>query len=205
MARTIVPASRKRSRKVAAVTPARSETRIVSRPTCGARPGVTSSSFCGFTPSMTKRGRSSAGSAVTVRTPGTGVPLGRMAVTALRSIPAACQPATIAPAILPHPTSHAGPGKAGVMASSLAGGVDQRRGDRLARLLAAPQDELEHRVKALAFFHRRFGNGLGLLERQPVALAEQGGVAEHDQARARPQFEVTEPQLLVDEAERLVD
>jgi hypothetical protein len=83
----------------------------------------------------------------------------------------------------------------------------QRRGDGFARRFAAPQHELEHGVEALALLDRGLGDGFGLLKAQPLVLAriENGRMAKDDQAGARPHFEMAEPQLLVDQAQRLVD
>src|SRR5437868_3065482 len=91
--------------------------------------------------------------------------------------------------------------------SCLAVGVDERRGNRFPRRLAAPQDKLEHGVEALAFLDRRLGQGFGLLEAQPLAFAriEDRGMAEHDQPRPRPHLEMADPQLLVDQAQRFED
>src|SRR6185437_7245095 len=70
--------------------------------------------------------------------------------------------------------------------------VDQCRRYRLARRLAAPQHELEHRVEALALLHRRFGDRLGLLEAETLAPAtiEHRRMAEDYQARSRPHLEM---------------
>src|SRR4249919_1728023 len=204
MIRTIAFAFGNRSPRLAADTPASIDTRIASGPMRGSSPGAISSSFCGLKPSMTKRGCSS-GKSVTVRTPSTCVPLGRITVTPEKSAPPARQPSTIAPAILPQPTSQAGVGKAGVMTSGFSGGVDQCRGNGLGRRLAAPQHELEHGVEALAFLDRCLADRLGLLEAHRLALAYHCRMTEDDQARSRPKFEMAEPQLLVDEADRFID
>ena len=70
------------------------------------------------------------------------------------------------------------------MASRLARRVDQRGRDGFSGGFSAPQNELEDGVEALAFLHRGLGDGLGLFEGQPVALADQRGVAEDDEARS---------------------
>jgi hypothetical protein len=49
----------------------------------------------------------------TVRTPSTGVPLGRITVAEERSTPAVRQPLTIAPPMFPQPTNHVGTGSLG--------------------------------------------------------------------------------------------
>jgi hypothetical protein len=64
---------------------------------------------------------------------------------------------------------------------------------------------LENRVEALALLDRRLADGFGLFKGHRVPLADQRGVAKDDQARSRPEFEMAEPQLLVDQAECLVD
>src|SRR3954469_23155780 len=94
-----------------------------------------------------------------------------------------------------------------VSASGLALSLDQGRRDRLLRSLAGPEDELEDRVEALAFLDRRLDQGLGVAEGEGAALVafEQGRVAEEDEAAVRPQLEMAEPELLVDQPDRLVD
>ena len=58
--------------------------------------------------------------------------------------------------------------------------IDEGGGDGFAWRLAAPQDELEHWVEALAFLHRRFNDRLGLLEAKAIAVSrvEDGGMTE---------------------------
>jgi hypothetical protein len=108
MARTIKPFLNLR-RRLAASTPATIETMTVFDVSHGTSPGATSSSFCGFTPSTTIAGAPPASfNDITVRTPSTGLPLGRMATASDRSTPADRQPSTIAPAMLPQPTNQVG-------------------------------------------------------------------------------------------------
>src|SRR5205085_1460300 len=85
--------------------------------------------------------------------------------------------------------------------------IDQRCGDGFARRFPAPQHELEHRIEAFALFDGGFGDGFRLFQAQPLILTcvEDGRVAEHDKARSRPHFEMAEPELLIDQSERLVD
>jgi hypothetical protein len=66
---------------------------------------------------------------------------------------------------------------------------------------------LENRVEALALLHRGLGDRFGLLEAEALALArvEDRRMAKDDEPGTRPHFEVAEPQLLVDQAERLVN
>lgn len=94
---------------------------------------------------------------------------------------------------------------AGSCDSGFAGGFDQSGRDGFSRRFAAPQYELENGIEALTLFKRRLRNRLGLVERQAVGLPDQRRVAEDDQARARPQFEMAEPKLLVDQAQRFVN
>ena len=102
----------KRARKVARVVPARIETRTVSASRAGATIGAISANFCGLTPSRTSAGTSSSGKAVRVRIPGAGaIPLGRTTVISRGSAPAASQPSSIAPAMLPQPIRKSGPGR----------------------------------------------------------------------------------------------
>src|SRR5689334_8745041 len=214
VARTMAPTPGKRWRRLAASTPARSDTTVVFALRCRRSSGAISSSFCGLKPSTTSCGAAPASATdVTTRAPSTGLPLGRMTVTAERSRPPSRQPSRIAPPIFPHPTNHVGCGSCSVpfialLSLSFAVGVDQRGGNGLARRLPAPQDELEDGIEALALLDRGFRNGFRLLEGQPVALAnrvEDGRVAEHHEAGARPHLEMAEPELLVDEAQRLIN
>ena len=79
------------------------------------------------------------------------------------------------------------------MASSFAGGIDQRGGNRFTWRLAAPQHELENGIETLAFLKRRFADRLGMLEAHCLALTDQRRMAKDDQARTRPEFEMAEP------------
>ena len=90
--------------------------------------------------------------------------------------------------------------------SGLALGLDQGGGDRFLGGLVGPEDELEDGVEALAFLDRGLDQGLRLLQAQGRSLValEQSGVTEQDQARGRPELEMAEPELLVDQADRLV-
>src|SRR5207244_11493469 len=129
-----------------------------------------------------------------------GLPLGRMTETCAGSTPAASQPSSTADPIFPQPTSHKGPERkrSAMTRLSLALGLDQRRGDGLLGRLVGPEHELEDRVEALALLDRRLDQGLGLLQAQRTALVpgfEQGGVAEEDEARGRPELEMAEPEL----------
>src|SRR5439155_1084252 len=91
--------------------------------------------------------------------------------------------------------------------SGLALGLDEGRRNSLLRGLAGPKDELEDGVEALAFLDGGLDQRLGMGQRQRAALLrlEQSGVAEEDEAAIRPQLEMAEPELLVDEPDRLVD
>src|SRR3546814_6926504 len=59
------------------------------------------------------------------------------------------------------------------VSSGLAARLDQRRSERLGRRLAAPQHELEHRIKAFAFVDRAFDQRLGQVEREPRIGADE--------------------------------
>ena len=93
MARTILPAPGKRSRRVFASTPASSDTIIVCADSRWRSCGAISSSCCGLNASTTNFGGGPASAKLaTTRTPSTGLPLGRMTVTGARSMVAARQP-----------------------------------------------------------------------------------------------------------------
>src|SRR5947209_640990 len=85
--------------------------------------------------------------------------------------------------------------------------VDERRGDGLARRLAAPQHELEHGVEPFALLNGGLGDRLRLLDAEalPFAGVEDRRMAEDDQPGARPHFKMAEPQLLVHQAQRFID
>src|SRR5690606_1053580 len=91
--------------------------------------------------------------------------------------------------------------------SGFALGLDQRGRDRFLRRLVGPQDELEDRVEALALLDRGLDQRLRLVQRQQRAIRalEQRRVAEENEAGGGPQFEVAEPELLVDQPDRLVE
>src|SRR3569833_1053020 len=96
--------------------------------------------------------------------------------------------------------------EASVRWSCFAVRIDQSCGNRLARRLAAPQHELEHGVEALALLDRGFGDRFGLLQAQALVAArvEDGRVPEQHEPRPGPHLEVAKPQLLDDEAQRLI-
>ena len=80
--------------------------------------GAISSSFCGLKPSTTRRGGAPASASwVTVRTPVTGIPLGRITTAEDKSMPALRQPPTIAWPMLPQPTNQVGTGIRGTSLS----------------------------------------------------------------------------------------
>src|SRR5579884_3122440 len=85
--------------------------------------------------------------------------------------------------------------------------IDQGRGDRFARRLPAPQHELEDRIEALALLDRSLRNRLRLLEAQALipTRVEDRRMAEQHESGTGPHLEMAEPQLLVDQAQRLVD
>src|SRR3569623_1555044 len=91
--------------------------------------------------------------------------------------------------------------------SGLALCLDQGRCNRFLRRLAGPENELEDRIEALALLDRGLDQGLGVAKGEHSALVafEQGRMAEEEEARTRPELEMAEPELLVDEADRLVD
>src|SRR3546814_13133739 len=101
-------------------------------------------------------------------------------------MPVASQRSSIAPAILPQPTSQNGPGSAGTLISGFALRLDQGGGDGFGGGLVGPEHELEDGVEAFAFLDRGFDQRLGLLHRQRAALLafQQRGVAEEAEARS---------------------
>src|SRR3546814_19867082 len=93
-----------------------------------------------------------------------------MTVIRARSMPVASQRSSIAPAILPQPTSQNGPGSAGTLISGFALRLDQGGADGFGGGLVRPEHELEHGVEAFPFLDRRCDPRLGLLHRQRAAL-----------------------------------
>src|SRR3546814_16461389 len=69
--------------------------------------------------------------------------------------------------------------------SGFAARFDEAGGTRLGRGLAAPEDELEHRVETLAFVYGGFDQYLLLVERPRAARAQQRAVAEQLDAAGR--------------------
>ena len=85
IARTMARTSGNRWRRLAASAPARSETITVLELRNWRSSGATSSSFCGLNASTTRSGGDPASAKLrTVVVPSTGVPLGRITVTAPR-------------------------------------------------------------------------------------------------------------------------
>src|SRR3546814_2977211 len=58
--------------------------------------------------------------------------------------------------------------------------------------------------RSFAFVDRAFDQRLGEVERQPRIGADEHAVAEEDRAAVRPQLEMAEPELFVDQRQRLV-
>src|SRR5690606_23060669 len=88
--------------------------------------------------------------------------------------------------------------------SGLAFGLEHRRDESLAAILAGPDDELEGLIVALAGLER------GAQQRLALTLGGDGAVehealAEHDQAFASPDVEMAEPALLVDLRDEAID
>src|SRR3546814_18311554 len=75
---------------------------------------------------------------------------------------------------------------------------------RLGWRLAAPQHKLEDGIEALAFVDRAFDQRFGELERQRGVAADQHAVAEQYGAAVRPELEMAEPELLVDQSQCLM-
>src|SRR5437879_6535098 len=160
---------------------------------------------CGFTASTTIAGRRSRSRVSASRCTMTS---GRPAKAAApgpgsttmkrRALPRCSQPWSIAPPILPQPTSRTSAPPSFTRASRLPDRIDHRRGDRLVRRLAAPHDQLERRVEALALAERDVDEILDLLDAGAERSAQQHGMAESRRIVVRGEIEMAEPQLLVD-------
>jgi hypothetical protein len=83
-------------------------------------------------------------------------------------------------------------------AASTSAGVE-----RVARLLVAPQHELERRVEPVAFGDRALDRELRHLQAEHALAAEHQPVAVKQHPAVRPDVEVAEPELLVDQREQL--
>ena len=116
------------------------------------------------------------------------------------------QPSTIAPAILPHPTSQAGAGNAGVMTSGLSGRVDQRRRDRLASATCRPTARTgipgrSARILQVAASLIASACSKLIVSPSPTSAAWRKTI----RPGSRPKLEMAKPQLLVDQPERFID
>src|SRR6185437_6026207 len=87
--------------------------------------------------------------------------------------------------------------------SRLADRLDHRRGDRLLGRLAAPDDELERRIEALAFGERDINQILDLLDASAVAAAQQHALAERGTLIVS-EIEMADPQPLVHHRQQLM-
>src|ERR1700730_4636277 len=76
--------------------------------------------------------------------------------------------------------------------------------ERLARRLAGPDHELERREITLAGVERGAEQRLALTARSLDTARRDQGVAVHDDAVLRPQVEVPDPHLLVDQRDQLL-
>src|SRR5260370_4404321 len=89
--------------------------------------------------------------------------------------------------------------------SGLADRLDHRGGHRLLGGLAAPDDQLERRVEALAFRQRDIDELLDLLEARRRDPAQQDRIAERRRGVARGEIAIAGPQPLIGERQKLVD
>src|SRR5690606_39999715 len=78
----------------------------------------------------------------------------------------------------------------------LAGRIDQGRVERIARLLVAPQHELERGVEPVALGNRALYRKLRHRQAEQPVFAEHQSVAVEQDAAVRPDVEMTEPELL---------
>src|SRR6185312_13343811 len=87
--------------------------------------------------------------------------------------------------------------------SSLAGGLEHGGVDRLAGALAGPNHKLERGVIALDRVDRTLKLRLALASARIRAASEQKRVPEHHHALVRPQVEMPDPKLFVDDRQEL--
>ena len=87
----------------------------------------------------------------------------------------------------------------GASMSGPALGFKHDRADRLGSGFAGKDDKLKSLVVAFACAHRAGENSLTLMAVQLGPAGEQNGMPEHDHSVARPNVEVPDPELLIDE------
>src|ERR1043166_4267219 len=128
------------------------------------------------------------------------------------SSPSASQPSSMAPPILPAPTSTSVPEKScsrdmSIPASPgttlrLARGLEHRGVERLARVFAGPDHELKGLEIALAGLERCIEQRLALPAGALAPPRERHRRAEHDDAVVGPHVEMADPELLVDQPDQ---
>src|SRR5947207_10729351 len=163
---------------------------------------------CGLSATSTTSGAKSAGicsgaaTSVTSGLPTKLATASRWGSTATNGprMPLASHPASSAPPILPQPTKSNPAMMAGLC---LTHRVDACGVECLARLLAAPDHELEGREEALALGERHVDQVLDLLDRDAARAAQGHRVAEHRHAVVRGEVKMPEPHALVGERHQL--
>src|SRR6266436_4181708 len=89
--------------------------------------------------------------------------------------------------------------------SGFADRIDHRRRDRLSGRLAAPRDELECRIEALAFRQGDIHEILDLFVARCCDAAQQHRVSEGRRVVLRRKIKMPEPKFLVSQRQELVD
>src|SRR5579871_5442692 len=171
---------------------------------------MASSIICGFTARTTASGRKLAGSSsprvtwvmpLSARSPST-APAGSTTTTRAGASPRANQPRSMAPPILPQPTSSSFVFEKSAMTMSFPGSgfpdrLEHGRRHRLVRALAAPEQELEGGIEALAFGYGDIDQILELLRGNAARTPQQDRMAEHGLGLLQGKIEMPEPEFFV--------
>src|SRR6202023_1880022 len=205
IARTIAFACGSLAATLAIVVPARIETTSVSRLAIGASPAAASSRVCGFIASTRtcggREGGPNAHPLAPASSTSSGDGRGSMTLIFRGSYPRSSQARSNAPPILPAPASARDASKRvpGASMSGAALGFKHDHADRLGTGFAGPDDKLKSLVVAFACAPRAGQNGLTLIAGQLGPAAEQNGMSEHDHPVIRPNVEMPDPELFIDE------
>src|SRR5664279_2683765 len=108
----------------------------------------------------------------------------------------------MAPPILPAPARSKHALKRSAPGAGMSGPALRFKHDGAERFLAgfaSPHDELKRLIIAFAGAYRAGEHGLALMAVQLGAAGEQDGVPEHNHALGRPNVEMPDPQLFVDQ------
>src|ERR1019366_1633756 len=191
---------------LAMVLPARIETTSVLGPAKETSEAAASSRLCGLIASTRtcggREGASNAKPLARASSMGSGGGCGSMTLIFRGSQPRSSQARNRAPPILPAPARRRDMLTASASMSGPALRFEHDRGERLGPGFASPDDKLKRLVIAFAGGHRAGENGLTLMAVQLGTAGEQNGMPEHDHAVFRPNVEMPDPKLFIDERDK---